>query len=169
VANNLTAGQTTAFTGGTIDLSKFERRVRLISSLGATTEITSRCNRFNSTRVSSFNVNPAQQGDLEFPTMKVDVVNGDGYFTPGRTGNVFGSDPPSEFGLRFTIADLLTDPTGATLLVDFTFQVNEVRVGRYTAELFAVHRLARFWSETWQQSDGDFLDWNGFSNSFFMR
>jgi hypothetical protein len=168
VANNLSTAQRAAFSGGSYDLVQFPRKAELDDRLGTVVDVTSRVLSFGQTRVSLFNLNPANPGDFEFPFVSWTLLNSDGYLSPGAPGALWGSMSPASFLMRFRVFDLATDPTGSTLLVDQRFVVTEVQLDEFEARVVGIIPLARYWSRVWSLEDRDAIDWDGWEMLFTM-
>lgn len=165
MANNLSASQRTAFSLGYYDLGNLVVVHELDNRATPTpvvTDITPRVSVPGETRLRLYNLTPADPGEFEFPAVTWTCRNEDFFFTEGASGSVWGSKIPTEFLMRLTVRDEITDPTGATKLATVTFAVVDLELDTALgiAKITGAVELVRYWASTFKRADQDFVNLN---------
>lgn len=168
MANNLSALQRAAFSGGSYDLELFRRVGRLTNDDDVDLDVSEFINSWGETKIEAFNLTPKNQGEFEFPFAIWSLKNEDGFFSPGAPGCIWGSQAIAEFFMDFEVLDLLTDPSGGTKLVTMRLSVSEVQLVDDEAHIMGIVELARWWAYQWQVEDRLDMFWIGYNNEFIL-
>lgn len=122
MANNLTSDQLESLAGPTIDLSlSFVLNVSTPSS--GLVDISSRVTTLGKTTCKLFNWNKKTSQRIQWPSIVWRVSNGDGYFSPNKPGNLWGSDSPNDCSLQMIIT---RGGSSTIVFINETFPIQRV-------------------------------------------
>lgn len=157
----LTTAQWAALGGLAPDLTKFVARAWIIlrGTPDTTIEITSRVASFGKLALGAWNEAEGARTEQEYPIHQVVARNNDAYFAEGSPSSVWGGTPPSQWLLRLSVVETVTDGTPRTL-VDNTYSITEAQHVGYQTTITAVHPLRRGYNTLWEQADRHKVDLN---------
>lgn len=139
MADNLTSDQMDALKGPVINAS-WQYNINLITASSGTINIASRVISLGKVNCKLFNWNKKTASNIQWPRITWRVSNGDGYFSPQASGNVWGSDSPTSCSLQLLVIN--TDP--AFLIINDTFPIQRVELlkDQGVANIYATSRAA---------------------------